>query len=329
MNQEPIVVSITGSAGQIAYSLLPRLASGEVFGKNQSIHLKLIETENSVNKLEGIIMELKDCAFPCLEKITATSDLNEGFDKANWALLIGALPRREGMERKDLLEINGKIFNVQGKAIADNAAEDIRVLVIGNPCNTNCLIAIKNAQAKIPANRFFAMSRLDENRAKTLLAEKAKTSVEEVSNMTIWGNHSSTQYPDFTNAKIQGFPATEKITDRKWLENTFIQKVQERGAEVIKARGASSAFSAANSILDTIKFLISPTRKGDWHSVCVLCSGEYGFPKDLVISLPVYTENGKEWKVVEGLERDDFSQKKVSQSIDELKEEKRMIQYLL
>ena len=327
--KKPLVIAITGAAGQIAYSLLPRLSSGEIFGKDQSLHLKLIETEHSIERLKGVIMELEDCAFPCLQKITATIDLEEGFKDANWVLMIGSVPRKQGMERKDLLDINGKIFIEQGRVIAEKAAENVRILVVGNPCNTNCLIALHQAKGKIPANRFFAMSRLDENRSKASLAKKAGLAVEEVSHLAIWGNHSSTQYPDTLNTKIAGKKIREQISDIQWLESDFIKEIQQRGAKVIEARGASSAFSAANSALDTIKDLITPSQKGEWHSVCVYSSGEYGFPKDLVISLPIRTKDEKTWEVVEDLKIDAFSKEKIDISIAELIEEKESIQHLL
>ncbi|HEV2095873.1 MAG TPA: malate dehydrogenase, partial [Chthoniobacterales bacterium] len=246
----PIKVAVTGAAGQIGYSLIFRIASGAIFGPQQSVSLSLIEIPNALAALEGVVMELNDCAFPLLKSITPTADLEEGFRDVNWALLVGSVPRKAGMERGDLLGINGKIFIGQGQAMEKNAAADVRILVIGNPCNTNCLIAMNNARS-VPRDRWFAMTRLDENRAKAQLAQKAGVEVTEVSNMTIWGNHSATQYPDFYNAKINGKSAADVIGDEKWLKETFIPAVQQRGAAVIKARGLSSAGSAANAIVDT------------------------------------------------------------------------------
>src|SRR5215213_5665233 len=250
----PIKVAITGAAGQIGYSLLFRVASGAMFGAEQPIQLHLIEIPPALDALKGVVMELDDCAFPLLKGIVATADLNEGFKDVNWALLVGSVPRKAGMERGDLLGINGKIFIGQGQAIEKNAAADVRILVIGNPCNTNCLIALNNARS-IPRERWFAMTRLDENRAKAQLAQKAGVDVTAVSNMTIWGNHSATQYPDFYNAKINGKAADAVIGDEKWLKETFIPEVQKRGAAIIKARGLSSAGSAANAIVDTVRSL--------------------------------------------------------------------------
>src|SRR5712691_4318301 len=254
----PIKIAVTGAAGQIGYSLLFRIASGAMFGPEQPLHLSLIEIAPALGALEGVVMELHDCAFPLLQRITPTADLDEGFRDVNWALLVGSIPRKAGMERGDLLGINGKIFIGQGQAIEKNAASDVRILVIGNPCNTNCLIAMNNAKS-IPRDRWFAMTRLDENRAKAQLAHKAGVAVTEVTNMTIWGNHSATQYPDFYNAKINGKAANDAIGDETWLKETFIPAVQQRGAAIIKARGLSSAGSAANAVVDSVRSLISDT----------------------------------------------------------------------
>lgn len=324
----PITVSITGAAGQIGYALLFRIASGAVFGPDQPVNLRLIEIEPGMAALQGVIMELDDCAFPLLKEIVGTSDLNEGFKGANWALLVGSVPRKAGMERADLLSINGKIFTGQGKAIARNAARDVRVLVVGNPCNTNALIAMNNAEG-IPKDRFFAMTRLDENRAKSQLAKKASVHHAEVTNLCIWGNHSATQYPDFTNAKIHGRPVTDVISHIAWLKGEFISTVQQRGAAIIKARGASSAASAANAAIDTVKSLITPTPAGDWHSVAVCSDGSYGIEKGLIASMPIRTiENGK-WEVVQGLPIDAFSREKIDLSIAELKEERDAVKSLI
>src|SRR5437868_2533590 len=295
----PIKVAVTGAAGQIGYSLVFRIASGAMFGPEQPVAMSLIEIPNALGPLEGVVMELQDCAFPLLKSITPTADLDEGFRDVNWALLVGSVPRKAGMERKDLLGINGKIFVGQGRAIEKNAAPDVRILVIGNPCNTNCLIAMNNAR-DIPPDRWFAMTRLDENRARAQLAHKAGVESTSVTNMTIWGNHSSTQYPDFYNARITGKPANEVIGDEEWLKTTFIATVQQRGAAIIKARGLSSAASAANAGINTVVSLTTDTPKGDWHSVGLCSNGEYGVEKGLISSFPVRTRNGKP-EVVTGL----------------------------
>src|SRR5450759_3252027 len=279
----PIKVAITGAAGQIGYALVFRVASGAMFGPEQPVGLHLIEIPAGFEALKGVVMELDDCAFPLLENVVATTDLNEGFRGATWALLVGSVPRKAGMERKDLLGINGKIFIGQGQAIEKNAAKDVRILVIGNPCNTNCLIAMNNAKS-IPRDRWFAMTRLDENRAKAQLAQKAGVEVTEVTNMTIWGNHSATQYPDFYNAKIGGKAADKFIGDEAWLKETFIPAVQQRGAAIIKARGLSSAASAANAIIGTVRSLTTPTKAGDWFSVAVCSDGSYGIEQGLIFS---------------------------------------------
>ncbi len=324
----PITVSITGAAGQIGYALLFRIASGSVFGYDQPINLRLIEIEPGMPALAGVCMELDDCAFPLLNQVTPTCDLDEGFRDANWALLVGSVPRKAGMERADLLGINGKIFTGQGQAIARNAAKDIRVLVVGNPCNTNCLIAMNNADG-VPKERFFAMTRLDENRAKSQLANKAGVHQSTVTNLCIWGNHSATQYPDFTNAKIGGKPATEVISDHVWLKGEFISTVQQRGAAIIKARGASSAASAANAALDTVKSLITPTPAGDWHSVAICSDGSYGIEKGLIASMPIRTTETGTWEVVQGVPVDAFSQEKIDLTIKELQEERDAVKHLL
>ena len=276
--------------------------------------------------LEGVKMELDDCAFPLLNGIVTTCDLNEGFKGANWALLVGSVPRKKGMERSDLLGINGKIFIGQGQAIEKNAADDIRVLVVGNPCNTNCWIAMTHA-TNIPANRWFAMTRLDENRGRAQLAQKAGVHVNEVTNMTIWGNHSSTQYPDFYNAKIGGKPATEVISDEAWLKNDFIPIVQKRGAAIIEARGLSSAASAANAAIDTVRTLVTPTPEGQWFSVGVCSDGSYGTPKGIITSLPVRSD-GKNWEVVQGLEINEFSREKIDASNKELLDEQTAVKQI-
>jgi malate dehydrogenase len=277
--------------------------------------------------LQGVCMELDDCAFPLLKGIVPTSSLDEGFKGVNWALLVGAVPRKAGMERKDLLGINGKIFTGQGQAIAKNAASDVRVLVIGNPCNTNALIAMNNAKG-LPNDRFFAMTMLDENRARTQLAKKASVDVTAISNLAIWGNHSATMYPDFFNAKINGRLVPEVISHREWLEKDFITTVQQRGAAIIKARGFSSAASAANAVVDTVRNLTTPTKAGDWFSVSVCTPGDYGIEKGLIFSYPIRTD-GKKWEIVQGVPLNDFSKAKIAATEAELKEEKSLVVDLL
>ena len=323
----PIKVAVTGAAGQIGYSLVFRIASGEMFGKDQPIALHLIEIPNALGALDGVVMELHDCAFPLLQSIMPTADLDEGFRGVSWALLVGSVPRKAGMERKDLLGINGKIFIGQGQAVEKNAAADVRVVVIGNPCNTNCLIAMNNAK-KIPRHRWFAMTRLDENRAKAQLAHKAGVEITRVTNMTIWGNHSATQYPDFYNARIDNRPANDVIGDEKWLKEDFIATVQQRGAAIIKARGLSSAGSAANAIVDTVRSLTNDTPGDDWHSVAVCSDGSYNVDEGLISSFPVRVRGGK-WEIVQKVPINDFSRDKIEKSVAELREEKSLVTDLL
>ncbi len=327
MSKLPIRVAVTGAAGQIGYSLLFRIASGAMFGADQPVILHLIEIEPALPTLGGVVMELEDCAFPLLKGVVPTADLAEGFAGVNWALLVGSVPRKQGMERKDLLAINGKIFIGQGRAIEKNAAADVRIHVVGNPCNTNCLIAMNNAPS-VPRDRWFAMTRLDENRAKTQLANKAGVDVTAVSNLGVWGNHSSTQYPDFTQTLINGRPATEVITDHEWLRGGFITTVQQRGAAVIKARGLSSAASAANAIIDSVRSIAEPTKSGDWHSVCLCSDGSYGIEKGLIFSYPVRS-NGQQIEIVQGLTIDAFSRERITATENELKEEKSLVAELL
>ena len=323
----PIKVAVTGAAGQIGYALLFRIASGQMFGPDQPLRLQLIEIPAILGALEGVVMELDDCAFPLLESVIPTADLDEGFRDINWALLVGSVPRKAGMERKELLGVNGKIFVGQGQAIQKNAAADVRVLVVGNPCNTNCLIAMNNAK-DIPRHRWFAMTRLDENRARAQLAHKAGVGIGAVTNMAIWGNHSSTQYPDFYNARIDGRPANEVIGDEKWLKEKFIQTVQQRGAAVIKARGLSSAGSASNAIIDTVNSLTNDTPGEDWHSVAVCSDGSYGVEKGLISSFPIRMHGGK-WEIVQRLPINDFSRSKIDASVAELREEKSLVSELI
>ena len=323
----PIKVAVTGAAGHIGYALLFRIASGQMFGPDQPLNLHLIEIPAVLGSLEGVVMELDDCAFPLLESVIPTADLDEGFRDVNWALLVGSVPRKAGMERKDLLGINGKIFIGQGQAIQKNAAADVRVLVVGNPCNTNCLIAMNNAK-EIPSDRWFAMTRLDENRARAQLAHKAGVSIGSVTNMTIWGNHSATQYPDFYNARIGNRLANEVIGDEKWLQGDFIATVQQRGAAIIKARGSSSAGSAANAIIDTVRSLTSDTPGDDWNSVAVCSDGSYNVDEGLIASFPVRTRAGK-WEIVPNVPINEFSRGKIDKSVAELREEKSLVGELL
>jgi malate dehydrogenase len=325
--KSPLKIAVTGAAGQIGYSLLFRIASGSMLGPDQPLELRLIEIPSAMKALEGVVMELADCAFPLVTSMIPTTDLDEGFRGVNWALLVGSVPRKQGMERKELLGINGKIFTGQGRAIEKNASSDVRVLVVGNPCNTNCLIAMNNGKG-VPSDRWFAMTRLDENRAKSQLAAKAGTHVSSVSNLAIWGNHSSTQYPDFYNAKIEGKPATEVIKDEPWLKETFIPVVQQRGAAIIKAKGASSAASAASAAIDTVWSLVHPTSASDWHSVAVCSDGSYGVEKGLISSFPIRTVGGA-WEIVQNVPLNDFSRSKIAASVNELKEEKGLVAELL
>lgn len=323
----PIRVAVTGAAGQIGYSLLFRIASGGLFGPDQPVALNLIEIEPGMKALEGVVMELEDGAFPLLKDIRPTCDIDEGFTGANWSLLVGSVPRKAGMERGDLLGINGKIFTGQGQAIQNNAAADARILVVGNPCNTNCLIAMNNAP-DIPRDRWFAMTRLDENRAAAQLAAKAGVQVSEVSNVTIWGNHSATQYPDYYNAKIGGQSAPEVISDDTWAHVDFIPTVQQRGAAIIQARGASSAASAANAAIDTVRSLTNPTPEGDWNSVCVASDGSYGTKEGLITSFPIRSD-GENWEIVQDVPINDFAREKIDVSINELAEERSLVSDLL
>ncbi len=323
-----IRVAVTGAAGQVAYAMLGRLASGEVFGRDTKVILQLLEIPQALPALEGVAMELDDCSFPTLQEIICTDDANRAFSGCNWALLVGSFPRKQGMERKELLGINGKIFVGQGKALAANAASDVRILVVGNPCNTNCLVGYHNGKS-IPAERWTAMTRLDHNRARTALAKKAGVANEDVTCTTIWGNHSNTQYPDFTNAKIKGKPATEVITDRHWLEDTFVSMVQQRGAAVIKARGMSSAMSAANGALDHVKSLLTPTPPDDWFSAAVVSKGEYGVPPGLVFGYPCRSDGKGNYNIVEGVKLDAFGQQRFQATLHELQEEQAAVKDLL
>jgi len=323
----PVHVTVTGAAGQIGYQLLFRIASGQLLGANTPVVLRLLEIEPAMKALEGVAMELDDCAFPLLAGIEMTSALNHAFTNTNWALLVGSVPRKAGMERGDLLTINGGIFKPQGRAIAENAASDVRVLVVGNPCNTNCLIARSNAP-EVPADRWFAMTRLDQNRAETQLAKKAGAPVADVKNLVIWGNHSATQYPDFTNATIGGRAATDVITDTEWLQGDFITTVQKRGAAIIEARGLSSAASAANAAIDTVVSLTTPTAADDCVSVAVTSNGEYGVPEGLTFGLPIQADGQGNWSVKEGFAIDEFSAGRIKTTTDELLSERDEVQAL-
>jgi malate dehydrogenase len=318
---EPMKVAVTGAAGAIAYSLLFRIASGQMLGEDQPLQLKLLEIPDAMGALEGVAMELDDCAFPLLGQIDLHDDAKQAFDGANVALLVGARPRTKGMERADLLEANGAIFTEQGKALSDSAADDLRVLVVGNPANTNCLIAMNNAP-DVPNERFTAMTRLDHNRAKTQLARKAGAQVADVTNLAVWGNHSTTMYPDVFNARVGGSSAWEAVgEDRDWLENDFIPTVAKRGAAIIEARGASSAASAANAAVDHVRDWTLGTAGGDWISMAIPSSGEYGVEEGLISSFPCRCSGG-EYQVVDGLELNDFSRERLEATVNELKEER-------
>jgi len=323
----PIRVAVTGAAGQIGYSLLFRIASGSMFGAEQPVILHLIEIEPALPALQGVVMELQDCAFPLLKGIVPTTDLNVGFKDVNWALLVGSVPRKAGMERKDLLSVNGKIFTGQGKAIAANAAKDVRILVVGNPCNTNCLIAMNSAKS-IPSDRWFGMMMLDQNRAASQLAMKAGVDTTAISSLAVWGNHSPTMYPDYSNAKIGGKPATEVIKNETWFKETFIPTVQQRGTAILKARGFTSAASAANAVVDTVRNLVTPTPAGTCFSVSVCSDGSYGIEKGLIFSFPIVSD-GKQWKIVQGVSINEYSRAKLTETEKELKEEKALVAELL
>jgi malate dehydrogenase len=325
---EALRVAVTGAAGQVAYAMLGRLASGQVFGRDRKVILQLLEIPQAMQTLEGVAMELNDCSFPTLQDIVVTDDPNRAFKDVNWALLVGSFPRKQGMERKDLLSINGKIFVGQGKALAAQAARDVRILVVGNPCNTNCLVAYHNGR-DIPIDRWTAMTRLDHNRARNALGKKAGVADEEVTQVTIWGNHSNTQYPDFTNARIKGRPATEVISDRGWLENTFVPQCQNRGAAVIKARGSSSALSAANGALDHVQSMLKSTPGNDWVSAAIVSRGQYGVPSGLVFSYPCRSDGKGNFSVVEGLKLDGYGQEKFNKTLQELQEERDAVKDLI
>jgi malate dehydrogenase len=323
----PIQVTVTGAAGQIGYSLLFRIGSGEMFGQDQPVVLRLLEIEPAMQALEGVVMELQDCSFEPLVGIEATSDLKTAFDGANWALLVGSVPRKAGMERNDLLNINGGIFGPQGEAIAANAASDVRIVVVGNPCNTNCLIARSHAK-DVPDERWFAMMRLDQNRGRSLLARKAGVQVADVTDVGVWGNHSSTQFPDFENARINGKSAAEVIGDEEWLRGEFITTVQQRGAAIIAARGASSAASAASAVVDSVQSAHRDSRSGEYGSLAVVSHGEYGAPEGLIFGFPTTCKSGQV-KIVEGLTHSDFAQGLIEKTTEELVAEREAVASLL
>ena len=323
----PIHVTVTGAAGQIGYSLLFRIGAGGLFGPDQPVFLHLLEIEPAMGALEGVVMELDDCSFELISGIEATSDLKVAFEGTNWALLVGSIPRKAGMERNDLLTVNGGIFGPQGQAIAAHAASDVRVLVVGNPCNTNCLIARSHAP-EVPDERWFAMTRLDQNRARSLLARKAGVPVRDVTSVGIWGNHSSTQFPDFENARIGGSPAQKVIGDENWLQTEFITTVQQRGAAVIQARGASSAASAANAVVDSVRSVVSDTAADDCASLAVVSHGEYGTPEGLIFGFPVRSRSGK-IQIVDGLSHTDFAAGLIAATTEELLSERSAVEALL
>lgn len=326
MPNKIVRITVTGAAGQIGYALLFRIAIGEMFGPQTEIHLNLLEIEAALPALKGVAMELEDCAFPLLKSVTATADLNAAFKEADWALLVGSIPRKAGMERSDLLKINGKIFADQGKALSENARPTCKVLVIGNPCNTNAYIA-KSVCKNIPARNFFAMTMLDQNRAVAQLAQKAGIDITQVKNLAIWGNHSTTQYPDFYHTVIGGKPAIQVIKDENWLQTAFLETVQKRGAEIIKARGLSSAASAANAIIDTVKKLTEPTPEGDFFSAAVCSDGSYGIQEGLIFSYPICF-NGQDWTIARGIEHNAFAKEKIKITHEELVSEREAVKGL-
>jgi malate dehydrogenase len=327
VSDSPVKVTVTGAAGQIGYALLPRIASGQLLGPDTTVELRLLEIPDAMQAVEGVMMELEDSAFPLLESVEASDDPNVAFDGASVALLVGARPRGKGMERSDLLEANGAIFKPQGQAINDRAGDDVKVLVVGNPANTNCLIAMSNAP-DVPRERFTSMMRLDHNRAKAQLAKKVGHHARDVRRMTVWGNHSTTQYPDISHALVGDRPASELVTERDWIEQEFIPTVAKRGAAIIEARGASSAKSAASAAIDHVHDWVLGTPEGDWVSMGIPSDGSYGVEEGLISGFPC-TCSGGDWKVVEGLDTDDFSRERIDASADELKSERDAVQDLI
>jgi malate dehydrogenase len=327
MPNPPVHVTVSGASGNVTYALLTRIASGQLLGADQPVVLRLLDIEPAMAALEGVVMELDDGAYPLLHDVVATSDTKTAFDGTSWALMVGSVPRKEGMERGDLLKINGGIFGPYGASINEHAADDVRILVVGNPCNTNCLIARSHAP-DVPDERWFAMTRLDENRAKTQLAKKAGAHHRDVSKIAIWGNHSATQFPDFVHAEVRGTPVPDVVTDRTWLEGEFLETVQKRGAAIIAKRGQSSAASAAHAIVDSVNSIHQPTPGDDWHSLAVVSHGEYGVPEGLVFSYPVRS-TGDAWSIVEGLEHDDWAKGKIDATTQELVDERAEVRDLL
>jgi malate dehydrogenase len=327
VSETPAKVTVTGAAGQIGYALLPRIASGQLLGPETTVELRLLEIPDAMQAVEGVIMELEDSAFPLLESVEASDDPNVAFDGASVALLVGARPRGKGMERSDLLEANGAIFKPQGQAVNDHAADDVRVLVVGNPANTNCLIAMSNAP-DVPSERFTSMMRLDHNRAKAQLAKKVGAHARDVRRMTVWGNHSTTQYPDIGHALVGDRPATELVTEREWIEQEFIPTVAKRGAAIIEARGASSAKSAASAAIDHVHDWVLGTPEGDWVSMGIPSDGSYDIEDGLICGFPCTCSSG-EWKIVDGLEIDDFSRERIDASVEELKSERDAVKGLI
>ncbi len=320
-------VAVTGAAGAIGYAILPRIASGQMFGPDTKVALHLLELPQAISALEGVVMELNDCAFPLLESINVSDSADVAFEGVNWALLIGSKPRTKGMERNDLIRENGPIFVGQGKALLKGAS-DVRAVVVGNPCNTNALIAMSNAK-DLPRNRFSAMTRLDQNRAMAQLAGKAGVGVSAVTNVTIWGNHSNTQYPDTENAKINGQPVSAVISDSEWLQGDMIKKVQNRGAEIIAARGSSSAFSAANAAIDHVRSLIEKTPDGNWYSAAVPSDGSYGVEEGLLFSFPLVSDGAGGYSIIQGLPFSDFAKEKFAKTLAELQMERDVVKDLL
>ncbi len=328
MTSKSVRVAVTGAAGQIGYALLFRIASGQMFGPDTEVHLNLLELEQALPALNGVKMELDDCAFPLLKSVTQSADMNVAFKDIDWALLVGSVPRKDGMERADLLKINGGIFIKQGQAIAQNAKKDCKVLVVGNPCNTNAWIC-KKAASSLPKTNFFAMTMLDQNRAVTQLAQKAGKDITGVKKLAIWGNHSPTMYPDFYSATIDGKKVTEVITDETWLKTTFCETVGKRGAAIIKARGLSSAASAANAVVDTVRNLMTPTPQGEFFSVAVSSDGSYGIPEGVMFSYPIRSSGDAKWEIVKGIELAPFSKEKIAATLKELEEEKAAVSSLI